>query len=123
MSLLREPKRLKSFQTASHARSPVQERELAVKLGGRRVSGSGCGLEKGDVRVKGIVRVEAKTTKANSFSVTKEMVRKIESAALTSGEVPVMVIEFSGDKTMPSLGIMPMWAIELMVGERANAVT
>lgn len=123
MSLLRLTKALKSFQTPSHARSPVQERELAGKLGGRRVSGSGCGLEKGDVRVKGIVRVEAKTTKADSFSVTKEMIKKIESAALTSGEVPVIVVEFSGDKSMPSLGIMPMWAIELMVGERSHAVT
>ena len=114
MSSLREPKRLKSFLTKSHARAPVQEKEIAKRLGGERVSGSGCGRIKGDVRVKGILRVEAKTTKNESFRVTTEMLEKIEQAAITEGEVPAMVIEMRGR----SLAILPVYALEMLAGSK-----
>ena len=115
---MRLPKRLKSFQTASHARAPKQEKELAQRLGGRRVPGSGCGLQKGDVRVKGVVRVEAKTTARSSFSVTAELLDKIESAALGAGEIPAMVIELEGGKR--EVAVLPVWALEMLCEVRSK---
>ena len=78
---------------ASYRRSRKQERELAERLGGRRTAASGSKDEKGDVRVKGFVRLEAKTTKHKSFSVTLDMIKQIEEAALVSGEMPIIAIE------------------------------
>jgi hypothetical protein len=110
--MLRIPKALKTFQTPSHARAPRQEKELAQRLGGKRVNGSGCGFEKGDVRVKGVLRVEAKTTKNKSFSVTTEMFSKIDAAAAGAGEIPAMVIELDGGRCQ--LAVVPVWALELI---------
>lgn len=114
-SKLRLPKELKSFQTVAHRRSPVQERSLAQRLNGSCIPGSGSKDTKGDVR-NGVVRIEAKTTTKASFTVTREMVRKIEDAALTSssGEVPAIVIEFidARGKVLDSLLVMPGWAVD-----------
>ena len=113
---LRTPCRLKTFQTPSHARSPKQEKCLAHRLGGERVRGSGCGTEKGDVRIKGVARVETKTTGAQSFSVTREMLDKIETAALSSGEVPAFVVEFNNDGVPAGeFAVVPMWVLEMVV--------
>jgi Holliday junction resolvase len=102
----------------SHRRSKKQERELAGKLGGRLTSASGAKDEKGDVRIKGVVRLEAKTTKNASFSVTREMVDKIETAAVAAGEMPVLVIEFNdgNGRKLKELAIMPMYALETLLG-------
>jgi len=99
--------------TASHRRAPKQEKYLAKRLGGRTTIASGSKGEKGDVRVQGVVRIEAKTTKNKSFSVTRDMVRKIEEAALASDELPVIVIEFNDGNGKPEmeLAIMPMYAL------------
>jgi len=85
----------------SYRRSRKQEREIAGRLGGRTTAASGSKDEKGDVRVKGIMRIEAKTTKHKSFSVTLDMVRQIEEAALVSGEMPVIAIEFINSQGVP----------------------
>ncbi len=114
--MLRQPKRL-NFQSASHARSPVQEKQLATKLGGERVRGSGCGRVKGDVRVKGVLRVEAKVTRHNSFSVTKEMIEKIETAAITEGELPAMLIELNGGM---QVAVVPAYVLEMLAGEQTG---
>lgn len=78
------------MKSNGYLRSPRQERELVARLTPR----SGAGSVKGDIRLKGIVRVEAKTTSKNSFSVTKKMLDQIEDAALATGEMPAIVIEF-----------------------------
>lgn len=80
--------------------------------------GSGCGNEKGDVRVVGAFRVEAKTTKHKSFSVTADMVRKIEEAATSAGEVPFLQIELCSGKV--ELAVVPVWVLEMFVGDRAK---
>lgn len=115
---LRLPKRLKTFQTKSHARAPKQEAEIAERIGGRVVRGSGSGNEKGDSRKVGIMRVEAKTTKHSSFRVTRDMLRKIEEAAINSGEVPVMEIEFIDENGKPvgSVCVAPTWVLEMVAG-------
>ena len=111
------PKRLKGKHTASHARSPQQEAELAKRTGGKVTRGSGCGNEKGDVRIKGVARIEAKTTMRKSFSVTQEMLDKIEEAALTTGELPALVIEFidKKGKKLREVAVVPFYAIELLI--------
>jgi Holliday junction resolvase len=99
--------------TRSHKRAKVQERDLARKVGGRVTPGSGNGPIKGDVRKAGVVRIEAKTTKNKSFSVTLDMVRKIEDAALPSGEMPVIVVEFTdgSGKPIKEVAIVPTYVL------------
>lgn len=104
----------------SHRRSRKQERELAKGYGGRITVASGSKTEKGDVRIRGLVRVEAKTTKHASFSVTLDMIRKIEEAALPAGEMPVLAIEFNdgrGNK-VAEVAVVPMYVIAHLKGDK-----
>lgn len=108
------PKRLQTKgSTLSHDRSRKQEAEIAKRVGGRKTPASGALSEKGDVRLKGVVRIECKTTMAKSFSVTREMVGKIEDAALSAGELPALVIEFLNDKGNPAgaVAVVPVWVL------------
>ena len=90
----------------SYRRSKKQEKELASRGGGLVVPGSGSGMEKGDVKkFNGVFRIEAKTTKNKSFSVTREMVSKIEDAALSNGELPVIIIEFNDGRGNPEMEV------------------
>ena len=104
--------------THSHRRAPKQERELAKRVGGRVTPASGAKLEKGDVRLRSIVRIEAKTTKNKSFSVSLDMVRKIEHAALGAGEVPIIVIEFNNGlgKKLCEVCVCPTYVLDLLAG-------
>ena len=80
----------------SHRRAKKQEKMLAKRGEGRLTPGSGNQAIKGDVRnYSGIFRVEAKTTrnKQKSFSVTVDMIRKIEESAIAHNEVPAMIVE------------------------------
>lgn len=116
---------LKSFMNrdrergnASYRRSRKQERELAGRLGGRVTAASGSKDEKGDARLKGVVRVEAKTTKNKSFSVTLDMVQKIEDAAVLSGEMPVIVVEFNDGcgRKLKEVAIVPTYVLDMLKG-------
>jgi len=119
---LRTPKRLKSFQTPSHARAPKQEEGIAIRVKGKRVPGSGSGQTKGDVRLKRVCRIETKTTKANSFTVSREMVKKIEDAALSTGEIPVIVIEFNDEgKPVDEVCVVPMYVLDMIAGGNDGA--
>lgn len=82
--------------------------------------GSGNGNEKGDVRVKGLARIEAKTTKNKSFSVTRDMLSKIEEAAVTSGELPAFVVEFVDERGRPQgeVAVVPTWVLDILTQER-----
>lgn len=91
----------------SHKRSPKQEKALAKRGQGRVTPASGASYQKGDVKkYNGILRIEAKTTKAKSFSVTREMVKKIEDAALPNGELPAIVVEFLGETGKPEMEVL-----------------
>ena len=105
------PKRLRAASPA-HARSKVQERETAKRIGGLVTKGSGSGNEKGDVRLKGFVRIEAKTTKHSSFSVTDELIQKLEDAEVGAGEVPIMQVELRCGQR--KVLVMPDWALDLI---------
>lgn len=106
----------------AHRRSPKQEKEAAKRLGGKVVVGSGSGRwEKGDVRIRNVLRLEAKTTIKKSFTVTREMVRKIMDAALSSakGEVPCMEIEFLSPSGKPeiSVALVPVYVLRQFAAE------
>lgn len=98
----------------SQKRAQKQERETALRLGGRQTPASGARDVKGDVRVKRVARIECKTTKHKSFSVTLDMVRKIEDAALSSGEVPVLLVEFNDGVRgrLAEVAIIPSYLLE-----------
>jgi hypothetical protein len=102
-------------KSVSHLRAPKQERELAARGRGRITPGSGAFDQKGDVKkYNGIFRIEAKVTKNKSFSVTREMVRKIEDAALPNGELPAIVIEFIDEFGNPEMevAVVPTWMLD-----------
>lgn len=72
---------------------------------------------KGDVRVKGVVRVEAKTTKNKSFSVTLEMIEKIEQAATSTGEMPMIIIEFNDGhgRKIKEIAVCPTYVLDSLI--------
>ncbi len=100
-------------RTDSHIRADKQEEEWATRLqGGVRVPGSGAGWRKGDVEGS-VWRLECKTTGKNSFTVTREMIQKIEEAALAHSQVPALVIEFNDNgKKVMEVAIVPTWVLE-----------
>jgi hypothetical protein len=103
-----------SRKTASHRRSPKQERALAERSNGRLVPGSGSGYQKGDIQVKRLLRIEAKTTKADSFRVTRSMVEKITEAGILHDEFPAIVVEFVDEQGRPEheLLVMPGYVLD-----------
>ena len=94
----------KSKQSRGYWQSPKKEAALAKSVGGRTTLASGSKKEKGDVRKVGVTRLEHKITQNKSFSVTREMIRKVENAALACEEVPALVVEFINPKTGKSEG-------------------
>ena len=116
MSLKSFLNRDKDRGNPSYRRSRKQEKELAGRLGGSRTVASGSKDEKGDVRLKRIVRLEAKTTKNKSFSVTLDMIRQIEDAALASDEMPSIVSEFNDGKgkKLKEVAVVPIYVLDLI---------
>lgn len=104
----------KANLTASHRRAPRQEASLAKRVQGAVTPASGARDVKGDVRVRRVVRIEAKTTKNQSFSVTREMVRKIEEAAASGAEMPAIIVEFNDGfgKPVCEVAIVPTYVLD-----------
>lgn len=103
----------------SHHRARKQELEVANRIKGKVIAGSGCGHVKGDVRLPGVARIECKTTKNKSFPVTLAMVEKLEEAVLGSGEMPILVIEFNdgeGNK-LKEVVVCPSYVLDSLIGE------
>jgi Holliday junction resolvase len=106
--------------TNSHKRAKKQERELAGKLNGRLTAASGAKDIKGDVRIKNVVRIEAKTTKNKSYSVTLETIEKIEAAAVQSGEMGILIVEFNDNfgRKIKDMAIMSTYALETLLANQ-----
>jgi len=112
-------------QPKSYWRSKNQEKDLSKRLGGRPITGSGSGIRKGDVRVSGIARIEAKTTLNASFRVTLEMVEKISNAAINNDEMPAIIVEFLDPHGKPKceVAIVPVAMLEGLIHvAKTNAV-
>ena len=107
------------FKSISHKYSPKQEKNLSKKLGAVLVKGSGCGDDKGDVKIDGVVRIECKSTIQKSFRLTKEILRKVGDAAMGT-EVPVVQLDFinpdNGDLE-ESCYVVPAWAMESLISD------
>lgn len=84
------------------------------RLKGTRTPASGARDVKGDVRVRRVLRVEAKTTKNASFSVTLDMVRKIEEAAASGAELPAIVVEFTDGfgRVLAEVAVVPTYVLD-----------
>ena len=106
-------------QPKAYHRARKQEKELANRGGGKLTPGSGNGHKKGDViKYNGIFRIEAKCTQRKSFSITKEMIDKIESAALIDGELPAIMIEFLDEEGKPEreVAVVPSYVLDSIIG-------
>ena len=92
-ALTEKPSKRKAFKRAKKT-SLKQEVEVCELLGARTQPGSGNQAgAKGDGRRKGELRIEAKFTKANSYSLKLEELDKLMGEA-THGELPVFVIDY-----------------------------
>jgi len=117
IALGREPRGKKAPKpkpSPSHLRAREQEREAAKRVRGSLTPASGAKDIKGDVRKTGVCRIECKTTKHSSFSVTLDMVRRIEEAALPYGEMPIILVEFNdgAGKKVAELAIVPSYILD-----------
>ena len=113
----------KGKQSKAYHASPKLEKKLAAKVGGYRTAGSGNKREKGDVRKRGIARIEHKATQAGSFRVTAEMLEKLELAARGCDEMPIMVVEFLDDRGRSfqrELAILPLSDLLELIDDRAS---
>lgn len=105
--------------TKSHKRAPKQESEIAKLVKGRKVAASGAKDVKGDVRLKRVARIECKTTKHKSFSVTLDMIEKLEEAAVLTGELPIFVIEMNdgNGKKLKDVVVCPSYVLDSLITE------
>ena len=79
---------------ARKKRSQKQELQIAGQFDGRTQPGSGAmPWAKGDVRKKGVFRIEAKFTEAKSYSLKLEDLEKIE-AECEGAEKPIFIIDY-----------------------------
>ena len=105
--------------TPSHKRAPKMERELAKRVGGKLTAASGARDVKGDVRVQKVMRLEAKTTKHGSFSVTLDMIQKLELNAALADELPVIIVEFitPDGRPLKQVAVCPTYVIDQLTGK------
>jgi hypothetical protein len=110
---LRRAERTKNLSN-SHRRAPKQEASLTKRVKGMQTPASGSREVKGDVRKKRVLRLEAKTTKNKSFSVTLAMVRAIEEAAASGAELPVIVVEFTDGfgRQLAEVAVVPTYVLD-----------
>lgn len=120
---MRIPKsRLANMRSDAHRRSRKQEQELADRIGGDTTPASGAKHIKGDVRLQRVVRLECKTTTKKSFSVTREMLDKIQNAACGAGEIPAFVVEFlDGTRSAGEFVVLPSYALDYLVDGIKNS--
>lgn len=105
--------------------SMQQEDEIAAQHeGGRRVRGSGSGKTKGDARVLGKFRFEAKYTSSGTYPLKLSELAKIRSEA-TNQEIPGFVVEFKDEtlRTLDSWTCIPSTHMEHLKYEPPYATT
>jgi hypothetical protein len=126
MQLMKNPLfgriRLQERQSKAYWRAPKQEKEIAKRFNGFQISGSGSKHRKGDVTVTGVARLETKTTKDASFSLSKTMLDKIKYAGLASGEIPAIIIEFLDKQGNPEMevAVIPVDLLRLLIHDAQN---
>lgn len=91
------------MKTIKRIRALVTQDEIktAEALGGRRVTLSGAGQEKGDGRVRGLYRIENKWTEAAHYSLHVRDFGKLCRTALAANEEPLFVVKVSASDLLP----------------------
>jgi len=111
-------------KSKAYIRSSSQEKMLAKRSGGKEVHRSGASnWDKGDVRgYRGRMTVEAKTTSRKSFSVTRDTMVKLEDAASSKSELPVLIIEWldSVGSVEGELAVVPMWVLDDLLNNQKD---
>lgn len=113
----------KAKLSSAYKRAPKQEKATVARLKGRAIPASGSKFRKGDAEVPDLVRIECKATEADSFRVTKDMIRKIENASVGSGQIAMIEIEFVDDKekTLYSCCVMKRSAVTSLINRVTDA--
>lgn len=96
-------------------RSREQEKKAEQRYGARRQPASGAlPHAKSDLRDPGRVRVECKFTRAKSFSLKLEELKKLERERV-GDEHPVFEIEFQGERPFKRYVVIPQWLYSHLV--------
>lgn len=104
-----------TFKTKKN--SNKQEKRIAKELGGRRIPGSGSRWDsKGDVKTKKFL-VEAKTTTHKSFSVSSDILAKVELEAVGTGRTPVVSVELTGGSVPKRYAVLSWEDFLALTGE------
>lgn len=88
----------KAKQSKAYHASKKLEKKAAKRIGGYTTLGSGNKNEKGDVRKRGVTRIEHKATQAASFRVTTAMLDKLQHASMGCDEIPILVVDFLDER-------------------------
>jgi len=103
----------RSAEPTTRSRSDRQERFNARSVGGRVTANSGAGRDKGDVKVRGLLREEDKTTGKTSYVLKRADLRKIAAAA-QGDEIPVMSIAFEDNLNEQFVVVPRGWFEQLL---------
>jgi hypothetical protein len=90
--------------------SPKQERRVADLVGGKNTPASGAKEIKGDIRLKGLLRIECKATEKPEYVLTHKVIDKIKEQALTCAELPCVQVDFLGE-TIRKVYILEMFTL------------
>ena len=108
-----------SYSTSTRRRSDRQEGHNARRVGGCVTANSGAGRDKGDVKVRGLLREEDKTTQKASYVLKLDDLRKV-SAAAQGDEIPIMRIAFEDDLRQQYVVVSGDWFQLLLTYYREN---
>lgn len=101
------------FAASTRARSSRQERHNARAVGGYLTANSGAGHDKGDIKVRGLLREEDKTTTKRSYVLRLDDLVRV-SAAAVGDEIPILRISFE-DNLAQQYVVMPSeWFQQLL---------
>lgn len=107
-------------QDTTRGRSSRQEKYNNRQVGGRLTANSGAGVDKGDVKVRGFLREEDKTTVKRSYVLKLDDLEKVAAAA-QGDEIPIMRISFE-DRLDQQYVVMPSdWFQQLFKLHRENS--
>jgi len=107
------------YGRSTRKRSDRQERNNAREVGGRVTANSGAGRDKGDVKVRGLLREEDKTTRGRSYVLKLDDLRKVAAAA-QGDEIPVLCVSFEDDLAQQYVVVPRAWFQQMFNTFREN---
>lgn len=110
--------RRKKSRSDNLRRSQEQEKKAEKRYGARRQPASGAlPHAKSDLRDLGRIRVECKFTRASSFTLKLDELKKLERERY-GDEHPVFEIEFQSEKPFKRYVVIPQWLYEHLAEEK-----